>query len=77
MRRERKCALEGKKTVRGQKVISRKRKRIDMGVGVCIQGLCEEGYRKWTLKEKCKYGDGKEGKTKMKPRKDRGKIKCN
>lgn len=70
MRRERKCALEGKKTVKGQKVISRKRERIDMGVGACIQGLCEEGYRKWALKEKCKYGDGKEeGEAKMKPEK--------
>ena len=35
-----------------------------MGVEECVQGLCEEGYRKWAFKEKCKYGDGKEeGKT--------------
>lgn len=41
-----------------------------MGVGKCVQGLCEEGYRKWALKEKCKYGDGKEeGKTEMKQKK--------
>ena len=62
MRRERTCALKGKKSVKGQKVISRK--RVDMGVEECVQGLCEEGYRKWAFKEKCKYGDGKEeGKT--------------
>lgn len=66
MRRGRKCALEGKKAVKGQKVISRKRNRIDMGVGECVQGLCEEGYRKRALKEKCKYDDGKEeGETKI------------
>lgn len=68
--------MERKKTVKGQKVISRKRKRIDMGVGECVQGLCEEGYRKWALKEKCKYGDGKEeGNAERNKRKDREKMK--
>lgn len=47
-----------------------------MGVAVCIQGLYEERYRKQALKEKYKYGDGKEeGKTKMKPEKRQGKNK--
>lgn len=37
-----------------------------MRVGECVQGLCEEVYRKRALKEKCKYGDGKEeGETKI------------
>lgn len=37
--------MHGKgKTEKGQKVISRK--RIDMGVGECVQGLSKEGYRK-------------------------------
>lgn len=76
MRRGRKYALGGKKTVKGQKVISRKSKRVGKGVGECVQGLCGEGYRKWALKEKCKYGDGKEeGKTEMKQGKREGKMK--
>lgn len=45
-----------------------------MGVGECVQGLCEEGYRKRALKEKCKYDDGKEeGETKIEQQKRQGK----
>lgn len=47
-----------------------------MGVEECVQGLCGEGYRKWALKEKCKYGDGKEeGNAERNKRKDREKMK--
>lgn len=69
-----KMCMGREKAVKGQKVISRKRKRIDMGVAECVQGLSEEGYRKWALKEKCKYVDGKEeGKTEMKQEKTMNK----
>lgn len=45
-----------------------------MGVAECVQGLSEEGYRKWALKEKCKYVDGKEErKTEMKQEKTMNK----